>query len=163
MKKADTALGIEIDWVGFAEGSVLDARQAITLVGFNQVLVSAEDLPFRWQGQVIVIAREPEGAADESASGLVTVTLKDPSGNVVGAITNTVNVSRKHPDVPASVIMALAAGIEISEYGRLVVEATAHDKQGGPVMSRSSQSLYVVHDDGTADHDSRSAAKSQAG
>ena len=137
-------MAIHIEWVGFAEGSALDSRQAVTLVGFNQCLVSPEELPFKWQSQIIVIAKEAEDSPAESASGFVTVTIKDPAGNVIASISNFVNATRKHPDVPASVIMAVMVGLDVAEHGSFEVEATARETQDGPVTSRKSQTLYVI-------------------
>lgn len=137
-------MAIHIEWVGFAEGSALDSRQAVTLVGFNQCLVSPEELPFKWQSQIIVIAKEAQDSPAESASGFVTVTIKDPGGGVIASISNFVNATRKHPDVPASVIMAVMVGLDVAEHGAFEVEATARETQDGPVTSKQSQTLYVI-------------------
>lgn len=145
-------LAIQVDWIGFAEGTALDSRQALTLVGFNQTLVTTKELPFKWQSQIVIIASETEAGGGESestasvskqANGLLSVTMRDPSGTVIAAISNYLTVSRKHPEAPASIIAAILVVLDVKEYGRYEVEATIKEGSESPFTSRKLQYLHI--------------------
>lgn len=137
-------MGIKIEWVGFAEGSALDSRQAVTLVGFNQVMVAPEEFPHKWQSQVIVVAPEVEDDSTSGAKAHIAVTIKDPNGEVVASVSNFVNVDRRHKEVPALVIMAVFVALDMKEAGRYEVEAAARERPDGPATSTFTQYLYAL-------------------
>lgn len=138
-------MAIQIQWVGLAEGSAMDSRQAITLVGFNQVIVVPNSLPHQWQTQIIVIANEDEENETKLIRGHVIINIKDPEGDIVGSTSSFIDSApRKFPDVPSTMLMAVFVGLELKDYGRYTVEATARESLEGPDLSKFVQPFYVV-------------------
>src|SRR5438105_275331 len=64
-RSCDTAMSLQLEWLGIAEGAVFDARKALTLVGINQDIVRVSSLPTQWQTTIIVLAADDSEEATD--------------------------------------------------------------------------------------------------
>jgi hypothetical protein len=124
-------VGLTIDWMGIAEGAVLDSRGAPTLVAMNQNVVTPDSLPAPWASAVFVfLAEEPEDLSPEGdISASIRLEFKSPSGEVISVSTQAVKNQRKYKDIPANIAMVAQVVLALQESGRYVIAATL--KQSG--------------------------------
>jgi hypothetical protein len=114
---------VRIESAILAEGVVADIRGAMTIVGFNQRVVGAPNLPFGFR-QTLVLTLiedpEPDGQADVSLGrdGLLTVRVLDPAGAVRFSASQLIPASgRRVLNVPAIANVALEIPISGETHG----------------------------------------------
>lgn len=140
-------MALKLDWLGLADGTVLDSRQALTIVGFNQNVVSTDTLPTKWTSQLLVMIVEEEPAPVEDPGkleGYVHVSISDPQGKEIGSVSQSVSGVRKISNVPVAVMMAILVAFDISSYGRYDVTASFGASSEDENQESLVKSLYVV-------------------
>ena len=85
---------LHIDWLGTAEGAVLDSRGAPTLVGLNQNVITPEGFPVAWTSSIFVfVTEDPEDLpSDPEISGVIRIEFKDPRNEIISVSTQTIRL-----------------------------------------------------------------------
>jgi hypothetical protein len=138
-------MSLQLDWVGLAEGTVIDTRQVLSLVGVNQNVFRVDQVPASISTHIAVLISESPEAADGPAGDLVghvSLRVCDPDGREISSTANTVSGERKLKDIPATFVLAAMTTIRAEQLGRYSVEVVL-DSQDGE-SSRRDQYLYVT-------------------
>jgi hypothetical protein len=124
---------VKVDWVIIAEGLGTAANGAVTVIGFNQVLIVAPVLPTTTKRSVMIHLSGDEQDRKEGNVKLdLAVQVASPSGRTLAAQQAAVQaVSAPWPEVPLAFDVFAEFPIELPEYGTYTVSAdfTAPDGQ----------------------------------
>lgn len=137
-------MALHLEWVGIAEGTVIDSRGAATLVGVNQNVLTPQTVPFAWAVSIfMLLTEETDSPSDaQDSSGLATLNLLGPDDSVLSSTTQTVKVQRKYPDIPATMALAAQVVIAIQNFGRYTIIASLKSSDGTEEVSK--KYMYVL-------------------
>jgi hypothetical protein len=134
---------MRIEWLGVAEAAVADARGAMTLVGVNQNVTLAKELPVRLNRAVVVLAVDDSPADDAAGEVRISLTLRSPEGDELAKQETALEVTGKRfADLPGSIQLTLDLQAEASSFGTYVVECALEANDSEPVTA--TRELYVL-------------------
>jgi hypothetical protein len=139
-------VSLYLEWLGIAEGVVIDSRGAATLVGVNQNVITPQALPVAWTGSVFVLASESpiDLPADQEISGHVTLDFLDPAGEVISSSTQAIKSQRRYKDIPATLTVAAQVVLGFQQAGRYTIKATLKSASDDDHEEGHEKHLYVL-------------------
>ena len=137
---------LHIDWLGTAEGAVLDSRGAPTLVGLNQNVITPEGFPVAWTSSIFVfVTEDPEDLpSDPEISGVIRIEFKDPRNEIISVSTQTIKTQRKYENIPATIAAAAQVMLAIQEPGRYTISATLKSSAEDIGGEHGEKYVYVI-------------------
>jgi hypothetical protein len=138
-------MSLRIEWIAFAEGSVIDTRQVLSLIGVNQNSFPVDVFPAVISTSVAILISEDPDAGNldqENLEGRVSLTIRDSGGQTLSSESTAVNGERKYPDVPASFSMAAVVNLEVEQLGKYSVEVKLETP--GKEPEKRVKYLYVI-------------------
>ncbi len=137
---------LHLEWLGIAEGSVIDSRGAATLVGVNQNVVTPQTLPFAWSSSVYVfVTEDPDDISDsQEISGTITLDFLDPDDDIVSSTTQTIKNQRKYKEIPVTIALAAQVVLAIEKPGRFAIACTLRSANDSETPERQRKYLYIL-------------------
>lgn len=140
-------MGVRIDWFGFAEGVVTDTRGSLTLVGFSPLFLIHPTLPATSVLSLVlqlIDDEDPEPILTPERALTLDLRIIEPDGRpLIGAQSTSVLGGKKHPELPASVVVASAAALNFRDYGLYRAEVTV-TISGTELSFEANRNLYVL-------------------
>lgn len=137
---------LQLEWLGIAEGSVIDSRGAASLVGVNQNVVTPQALPFAWTSSIYAfVTEDPDNIPDsQEISGTVALEILDPDGTVISSSTQTIKNQRKYPDIPVTIALAAQIVLAIQKSGRFTIACTLRSTDSSEPLDRHMKYVYIL-------------------
>ena len=133
---------MRIEWLGIAEGAVVDGRGAFTVVGLNMNLVIAEKLPVPFVRSVILLV-ETDRTLDADDEVSISFQLTDPTGKVMSASNATSKVAPPiSPESPAFIQLIAQLGGVAREYGAYSIACDVQVTNREPL--KATKRIFVV-------------------
>ena len=137
---------LQLEWLGIAEGSVIDSRGVASLVGVNQNVVTPQALPFAWSSSIYVfISEDPDNLPDnQDISATISLEILDPDGTIISSSTQTIKNQRKYPDIPVTIAVAAQIVLAIQKSGRFTIACTLRSSDSSEPLDQHKKYVYVL-------------------
>jgi hypothetical protein len=139
-------VALHLEWLGIAEGSVIDSRGVASLVGVNQNVITPQSFPFAWSSSVYVFATEDSDDISENqeVSGTVTLDFLDPDGTIISSSTQTIKNQRKYKEIPVTIALAAQVVIAIQKPGRFTIACALRSANDGEPLEQLKKYVYIL-------------------
>lgn len=138
-------MALRFEWLGLSEASVEDGRGVTALVGLNQNVVVAFELPAVTRRSVVVIlVDEGEPTLEPGSDLTLEMSVEGPDERRLMSATQTIQVGeRTWPDIPGGINIAAQVQMSLTKYGTYQIRCVV-TPEGDREGVHASKELYVV-------------------
>jgi len=138
-------MALRVEWLGLAEGSTQDARGALALVGVNQNVIQAPNLPHTMKEVFVLYVADDDGnTLTEGTDVTVDFRVESPNGTILSAARSAAKLTQKSfSSVPAVYLQFVAESLlRFEDYGMYTVRCTVETADGHSASEE--KRLYVI-------------------